>query len=123
MDDDLIACDYSEAIQRVGGDIALLSQVMALFLDEMPKMMAAIRKYATDKNSRLLWNECHKMKGASSHFGAAEMVHILEQIEASAKVEDFPAVINFMDTLSKASIRFKECISRWHNDPGNTVIL
>ncbi len=63
----LVACDYSEAMQRVGGDFALLSQVLVIFLDEMPKMKAAIRKYAEEGNSRLLWNESHKMKGAASH--------------------------------------------------------
>ena len=42
----LAACDYSEAMQRVGGDLALLSQVLVIFLDEMPKMKAAIRKNA-----------------------------------------------------------------------------
>jgi HPt (histidine-containing phosphotransfer) domain-containing protein len=119
----LAACDYSEAMQRVGGDLALLSQVLAIFLDEMPKMKAAIRKNAEEGNSRLLWNESHKMKGAAGHFGGAELVHILEQIEACAKNDDFPAVIGLLTSLARAAERFKTCVSQWQNTPGNSVIV
>ena len=119
----LAACDYSEAMQRVGGDLALLSQVLVIFLDEMPKMKAAIRKNAEEGNSRLLWNESHKMKGAAGHFGGAELVHILEQIEACAKKDDFPAVIGLLSSLTQAAERFKACVSQWQNTPGNSVIV
>ena len=119
----LAACDYSEAMQRVGGDFALLSQVLVIFLDEMPKMKATIRKNAEEGNSRLLWNESHKMKGAACHFGGAELVHILEQIEACAKKDDFPSVIGLLTSLTQAVERFKVCVSQWQNSPGNTVIV
>ena len=119
----LAACDYSEALQRVGGDLALLSQVLAIFLDEMPKMKAAIRKNAEEGNSRLLWNESHKMKGAAGHFGGAELVHILEEIEACAKKDDFPSAIGLLTSLTQAAERFKACVSQWQNSPGNTVIV
>ena len=119
----LAACDYSEAMQRVGGDLTLLSQVLVIFLDEMPKMKAAIRKNAEEGNSRLLWNESHKMKGAACHFGGAELVHILEQIEACAKKDDFPAVIGLLTSLTLAAERFKACVSQWQNTPGNSVIV
>ena len=119
----LAACDYSEAMQRVGGDLTLLSQVLVIFLDEMPKMKAAIRKNAEEGNSRLLWNESHKMKGAACHFGGAELVHILEQIEACAKKDDFPSAIGLLTSLAQAAERFKACVSQWQNSPGNTVIV
>jgi len=119
----LAACDYSEAMQRVGGDLTLLSQVLVIFLDEMPKMKAAIRKNTEEGNSRLLWNESHKMKGAAGHFGGAELVHILEQIEACAKKDNFPAVIGLLTSLAQAAERFKSCVSQWQNTPGNTVIV
>ena len=119
----LAACDYSEAMQRVGGDLTLLSQVLVIFLDEMPKMKDAIRKNAEEGNSRLLWNESHKMKGAAGHFGGAELVHILEQIEACAKNDDFPAVIGLLTSLAQAVERFKACVSQWQNTPGNSVIV
>jgi HPt (histidine-containing phosphotransfer) domain-containing protein len=119
----LPACDYSEAVQRVGGDLALLSQVLVIFLDEMPKMKAAIRKYAEEGNSRLLWNESHKMKGAAGHFGGAQLVHVLEQIEGFAKNNDFPSVIGLLSTLTQTAERFKSCVSQWQNSPGNSVIV
>ncbi len=119
----LAACDYSEAMQRVGGDFALLSQVLVIFLDEMPKMKATIRKNAEEGNSRLLWNESHKMKGAAGHFGGAELVHILEEIEACAKKDDFPSAIGLLTSLTQAVERFKVCVSQWQNSPGNTVIV
>ncbi len=119
----LVTCDYSEAMQRVGGDFALLSQVLVIFLDEMPKMKAAIRKYAEEGNSRLLWNESHKMKGAASHFGGAQLVHILEQIEAFAKNNDFPSVIGLLNPLAATAEQFKACVSKWQNAPGNSVIV
>jgi HPt (histidine-containing phosphotransfer) domain-containing protein len=119
----LAPCDYSEAMQRVGGDLALLSQVLVIFLDEMPKMKDAIRKNAEDGNSRLLWNESHKMKGAAGHFGGAELVHILEQIEACAKKDDYPAAIGLLTSLAQSAERFKACVSQWQNTPGNSVIV
>jgi len=119
----LAACDYSEAMQRVGGDFALLSQVLVIFLDEMPKMKATIRKNAEEGNSRLLWNESHKMKGAACHFGGAELVHILEEIEACAKKDDFPSAIGLLTSLAQAAERFKACVSQWQNSPGNTIIV
>ena len=119
----LPACDYSEAMQRMGGDFALLNQVLVIFLDEMPKMKAAIRKYAEEENSRLLWNESHKMKGAAGHFGGAQMVHILEQIEAFAKKDDFSAAIGLLGSLAQSIEQFKACVSKWQNSPGDSVIV
>lgn len=119
----LHACNFPEAMQRVGGDFALLSQVLVIFLDEMPKMKAAIRKYAEEGSSRLLWNESHKMKGAAGHFGGAELIHVLEQIEAFAKKGDFPSVIGLSNSLAQAAERFKACVSQWQNAPGNSVIV
>lgn len=117
------ACDFSEAMERVGGDVVLLSQVLAIYLDEIPRMVKCIRNFAKKKLSRELWNEAHKMKGASSHFGGAEVFEILEKIELLAKEEHYKEVPAQLKKLEAALARFKECVGQWHLPSGGSVIV
>lgn len=116
-------CDFTEAMERVGGDQLLLSQVLAIFHDEIPRMLKNLREYSKKKLPRELWNEAHKMKGASSHFGGAELVELLSHIEGFAKAEQFKNVSSKLKDLENAVIRFKDCVSQWPLPSGGTVIV
>ncbi len=119
----LTVCDYQVAIDCVGGDLVLLSQVLAIFIDEIPKMSAAIKEYSLNKNDKGLRNEAHKMKGAASHFGGAELVHTLEQIEVLAMQQQFSEVLQFCEELEQTAKRFESCVKGWSNQSGVSVIV
>jgi CheY-like chemotaxis protein len=72
-----------ELLTRVGGDEALLREVVQLFLSDCPVRLAAIRKAVEAKNADLLRTEAHTLKGAAasvSATGLAEAAAVLERI-------------------------------------------
>ncbi|MSR31988.1 MAG: Hpt domain-containing protein [Gemmataceae bacterium] len=116
-------CDFSEAMERMGGNLALLTQVHAIFLEEIPKMIHAMKGHAKKKNYHGLWNEAHKMKGASSHFGALEMIAILQQIEEAASQKKSKNLDPLFQYLGQGVSNFKAHSKKWELPPGGGVIV
>ena len=63
------AVDWSEALRAVDGDHELLKGVVSSFLEESPKLMAAIGQAVTESAATDLQKAAHKLKGAVRCFG------------------------------------------------------
>jgi two-component system sensor histidine kinase/response regulator len=75
--------DRAAALERVGGDLELLAELAGLFLDDHPKLLAAIRAAIASGNHQALEQAAHTLKGSVSNFcarAAAEAALRLERM-------------------------------------------
>ena len=73
--------DKAEALSRTDGDVALLREIIRLFLNQAPNMLADIRESVDRRDGMALELAAHKLKGALANIAAnaaTEMVSALE---------------------------------------------
>lgn len=83
-------------IARLGGDEELVRQLVTLFLDECPRMMALVRESVEQASPNLLRSAAHAFKGSVSNFatqGPAETAFALETIGREGRIADAPATL------------------------------
>ena len=61
--------DRRLALSRVGGDMELLREIAALFLEECPRSLLEIHQAVTGEDAAKLENAAHSLKGSVANFG------------------------------------------------------
>jgi len=88
------------ALARVGGDLELLKEIGALFLDEYPRCLDDIHKALAAGDSQLLERTAHGLKGSVANFGARAAVDAafqLEQLGKAGKVDQAPPALAMLE--------------------------
>ena len=91
------AFDRQEMLDRLGGDVDLLQDVLEVFLEECPKMMAEITLAVSGHDANAVRHAAHSMKGAllniSANAAAAE-AKMLEDLGAEARLGETGNVLD-----------------------------
>jgi len=98
---DTAVLDRTAAIDRVGGDLALLQEVAQLFLDHSPEMLDAIKKAIEDSDAAALELAAHSLKGCVGTFGAAQAYRAaldLEAIGRNGRLSDAADALSKLET-------------------------
>ena len=75
--------EWDAALERVGGDEAMLRDLAEMFFAECPKLMQQIREHIAGADGPELRRAAHTLRGSAQVFGAeatAEAAHRLEEI-------------------------------------------
>jgi CheY-like chemotaxis protein/HPt (histidine-containing phosphotransfer) domain-containing protein len=96
--------DYAQALDRVGGDRELLSELAALFLDEYPRLMAEAQAGIETGKLAAASGAAHQLKGLLAQFGSEQGRHSALALESSAKAGDSPGSQAALDSL-------RDCLS------------
>ena len=75
--------DREALLDRVGGDMELLQEIVGIYLAECPVLLNDIERAISSGDAYLLERSAHNLKGCVSNFGAEEAVaaaHALEQM-------------------------------------------
>ncbi len=62
--------DEEELLDRLSGDMELLGELVPLFLEDSPAMIAGIREAIDSRNPDALRKAAHSLKGAVGNFSA-----------------------------------------------------
>jgi CheY-like chemotaxis protein len=73
-----------DLLERMGCDEALLQEVIGLFLEEGPRLLAATRLQLTDGDAIAASRAAHALKGSAGNFGAADVVGLAQRVESAA---------------------------------------
>jgi HPt (histidine-containing phosphotransfer) domain-containing protein len=95
-----MAVDWQRAVEEMAGDEALLRIVAKTALDEIPRLMVAIREAIAQGNSVALRLAAHTLEGAVRYFGPTpvfEQARLLENIGMEGRVDDAPAVLTILE--------------------------
>jgi HPt (histidine-containing phosphotransfer) domain-containing protein len=73
--------DRETALDRLGGDEELLTEISALFLQECPVMMERLRAAVVAGDAHAVMETAHSMKGSLATLGAEEGVLLAMDLE------------------------------------------
>jgi CheY-like chemotaxis protein len=73
--------DRAEALRRVNGDEALLSEIATLFLADYPRLLTEIDSAIVEGDAKRLRLAAHTLKGSLSFFGARSASENARQLE------------------------------------------
>jgi HPt (histidine-containing phosphotransfer) domain-containing protein len=88
--------DVAALLDRVDGDRDLLAELVALFDDEQPGLVAALRAAIAAGDGTALQRAAHTLKGAVSNFcapPARELAHAMERAGASGDLVQATALL------------------------------
>jgi CheY-like chemotaxis protein/HPt (histidine-containing phosphotransfer) domain-containing protein len=74
-----------EVLARVGGDRALLAEMVRLFADDAPQTVSRIRDAIETRDAEALRCAAHALKGAAGNFEAADVVGVARTLEEMGK--------------------------------------
>ncbi|MEW6532099.1 MAG: response regulator [Thermodesulfobacteriota bacterium] len=80
--------DKSAVLDRVGGDVELLREVVVLFLNDYPKLLSDIRAASQHNEPERLEEAAHTLKGAVSNFAAEAAVQCALRLEQMGRMRD-----------------------------------
>ena len=92
--------EWDAALERVGGDEAMLRDLAEMFFAECPKLMQQIREHIAGADGPELRRAAHTLKGSAQVFGAeetAEAAHRLEEIGREEAFADAREALALLD--------------------------
>jgi len=94
--------DRELALSRVGGDVELLKEIAALFMEDYPNVLAELRAAAARGNSQRVERAAHGLKGSVANFGAQAAVDAALQLEQMGRAGDVSRASQTIDALALA---------------------
>ncbi len=82
------AFDRSLALARLGGDEALLADIIRLFHRESARARKALAEAIEARDRETVAREAHKLRGSAGSLGATPLMEIAETLEIEATEED-----------------------------------
>jgi HPt (histidine-containing phosphotransfer) domain-containing protein len=84
--------DMEAALERVGGDEDLLKEIGALFLQEFPPAISALRTAVASRDPKRIEGKAHSLKGSVSTFGSGMAFQATLDLEIQGRSGDLTAV-------------------------------
>ena len=94
--------DRETALARVGGDIDLLKEIAALFLDEYPLALVEMHKALATGDAKSLERSAHGLKGSVANFGARTAVDAAFELEQFGRAHNLDRAPQALATLEQA---------------------
>jgi two-component system sensor histidine kinase/response regulator len=87
------------ALARVAADPNMLREIIAIFLDDAPKQLAALREGLNADDGNAVYRAAHTLKGSVGNFQAQEIVAHLQRLEARAREGDMATCNRIFDQI------------------------
>jgi len=91
--------DRAAILERMEGSQELMTELIQLFLGEVPYLVETMRKTLNEGDMQELGRSAHSLKGAASNFSAHETVMVAAQLEYDAKNGDAESAKASLSTL------------------------
>jgi len=83
-----VVWDYAAALQRMGGDEPLLSELIAVFFEEYPKFAGRLTQSLAQQDFAALREAAHSLKGSLGYLGASEAEALALELEQASLEAD-----------------------------------
>jgi PAS domain S-box-containing protein len=104
--------DRASALDRLGGDEALLVQVIGLFLEDAPRLREEIRRALAQGDATGVRRVAHALKGSASYVGAAPVSGIAEELELMGASGNLTAAGESLKALDQELERLTRALAR-----------
>jgi HPt (histidine-containing phosphotransfer) domain-containing protein len=94
--------DRTKLLERMGGDEALLREIIGLFIEEAPPLLGAARQAVAQSDAAALQRAAHTLKGCVGNFGAQKAYDAARHLEQIGKGGVLTAAPEAFDALAQA---------------------
>jgi HPt (histidine-containing phosphotransfer) domain-containing protein len=94
-----------QTLERLGGDEKLLHEVMEIFLEEVPKHLAGLRKAILQQDAESAERIAHSLHGELGYLGIAELSQGARELEEKGRTSDFPGALVLLPPFEAALAR------------------
>jgi HPt (histidine-containing phosphotransfer) domain-containing protein len=105
--------DRDAVVNRVGGDMELLRELVGLFADDCPHQVAAVREALERQDLRAIERSAHTIKGVVSNFAARAAFDAAQRVESLGRKgellqarEAFHVLLHELERLNAALSTF-----------------
>jgi two-component system sensor histidine kinase/response regulator len=114
--------DFDAALQVVGGDRELLSEVVALFLKEdCPRRLRELREGIEHQDARAVSVGAHSIKGSALSFGGQALGAVAQRLEQMGREGNLTGADILLEELKVELDRFIDIFSSFQPDPGDSL--
>ncbi len=104
------AVDLSALIESVGGDTAILDELLEIFKDDYPKLLSQIRTAVAEGDPDGLRSAAHTLKGLVGSLGAKAAFESALRLENMGRNRDLPHSRDALEMLERELDRVKEAL-------------
>ena len=105
--------DWSDALANVRGDKELLRSMARAFLEELPRLMTAMRQAVACPDRAALRLAAHTLKGSTHYFGAHRAFELAFRLETVAREGNFAEAENALVALEAEMAQLTPVVSRY----------
>jgi two-component system, sensor histidine kinase and response regulator len=109
-----IVWNRGETLERLGGDEKLLHEVLEIFLDDVPKHMASLRRAIAEGNAADVEGAAHTLKGELGYLGISEVSRKAGEMEEFGRKSDLRLAASlyatFESELSEVLISIRKAL-------------
>jgi PAS domain S-box-containing protein len=105
--------DRADLLNRlVGGDAELLKEVVGVFLDSCPTMLAELKQAVDRRDASAVQRAAHALKGAVANFGAKTASEAAQRLEVMGRDQDLGRAAEAYAALEMALERLRPALER-----------
>jgi PAS domain S-box-containing protein len=109
--------DEAELLARVEGDRALMGDLVALFLEETPDLVATVRRAWGSRDFDGVQRVAHTLKGTCANLGARPAAKAALALESAARDGDAAALSELVADVERAVAELNEALRASTPDP------
>ncbi len=108
--------DKDGMMSRLMDDENLAKEIVAIFLDDTPRQIAALKAHLAAGTASGAERQAHSIKGAAVNVGGEALCAVAAEIETAAKAGDLAGVADRMPELNTRFDRLKAAMEQWKNE-------
>jgi len=105
--------DQAGVLERVNNNKAILGQATALFLQDSPRQMAALREALSQADAAALARSAHAIKGAAANLGAVAASQAALAVEALGRLGVLDDAAEALTALEGELVRLQTALIEW----------
>ena len=106
----LAALDNIRALSRAGGD-ALVQKVVAAFVGDTPRHLAALRQSLAAGDAEALRRIAHSLKSASANIGAARLATLCKELEQLGRADTVDGADRILADMEREFLSVRESLN------------
>jgi two-component system sensor histidine kinase/response regulator len=95
----MMVWDMDHTLERLGGDEQLFHEVIEIFLDDVPKHVAALGQAIAEGNTEAIERVAHTLKGELGYLGISEVSRKAREMEELGKKSDVRLAASLYETF------------------------
>jgi CheY-like chemotaxis protein len=103
--------DRAATLARIEGDAELLAEMVRLFLEDGPKLVASICEAVSRRDAKALEQAAHTLKGSVSNFSAPSAFEAAQRLEMMGRQSDLNHAAEACSALKTEMERLKSALS------------